>query len=170
MYIFVHLHLWLFTIFRCFNISFSQYLVLFYPIMSKKEKEFLIEFIELYKTFPCLWKIKSREYSDRNAKSQAYEILVEKMRSVDESANRETVVKKINSMRTTYRKELKKVLDSERSGTGTDDVHVPHLWYYELLSFLKDQETPRNTKSNMDEESESQVKLCNLFLCFITIY
>lgn len=127
--------------------------------MSKKEKEFITEFIELYKSFLCLWKIKSKEYSDRNAKSQAYDILAEKMQTVDRSANRETVVKKINSMRTTYRKELKKVLDSERSGAGADDIYVPHLWYYELLSFLRDQETPRGCVSNMDyEENESQVK------------
>lgn len=126
--------------------------------MSKREKEFTTEFIELYKSFPCLWKVKSKEYSDRNAKAQAYEILVEKMRTVDKSSNRESVVKKINSMRTTYRKELRKVLDSERSGAGADDIYVPHLWYYELMSFLQDQETPRSTISNMDEESESQVK------------
>ncbi|KAJ8911104.1 hypothetical protein NQ315_003366 [Exocentrus adspersus] len=126
--------------------------------MSTKEKEFMIEFIELYKSFPCLWKIKSKEYSDRNAKSQAYDILVEKMQTVDKFANRETVVKKINSMRTTYRKEFKKVLDSERSGAGVDDIYVPHLWYYELLKFLQDQETSRRTLSNMDEEDESQVK------------
>lgn len=62
--------------------------------MSKKEKEFITEFIELYKSFLCLWKIKSKEYSDRNAKSQAYDILAEKMQTVDRSANRETVVKK----------------------------------------------------------------------------
>lgn len=128
---------------------------------SKKEKEFMVEFIELYKSFPCLWKVKSKEYSDRNAKSQAYEILIEKMQTVDSIANRETVVKKINSMRTTYRKELKKVLDSERSGVGADEIYIPHLWYFELLSFLQDQETPRNTVSNMDEENESQVKFYN---------
>ena len=67
-----------------------------------------------------LWKVKSKEYSDRNVKSQAYNILVEKMRTVDESANRETEVKKINSMRTTYRKEFKKIIDSQRSGAGAD--------------------------------------------------
>ncbi|KAK5643850.1 hypothetical protein RI129_007695 [Pyrocoelia pectoralis] len=92
--------------------------------MSRTEKEFITEFIELYKSFPCLWKVKSKEYSDRNVKSQAYDILVEKMQIVDESANRETVVRKINSMRTTYRKELKKVLASERSGAGADDIGI----------------------------------------------
>lgn len=137
--------------------------------MSKKEKEFMVQFIELYRSFSCLWKVKSKEYSDRNAKSQAYDILIEKMRTVEESANRETVVKKINSLRTTYRKELKKVLSSEKSGAGADDVYVPHLWYFDLLSFFRDQETPRTSVSNMDDDNESQVNQISLvmylFIC-----
>lgn len=119
--------------------------------MSNKEKEFLREFIELYQSFPCLWKIKCREYSDRNAKAQAYDILIEKLQTVNPEANRDSVVKKINSLRTTYRKELKRVLESERSGAGEEDIYVPHLWYYELMNFIRDQEIPRSTKSNIED-------------------
>ncbi|XP_050303002.1 uncharacterized protein LOC126740877 [Anthonomus grandis grandis] len=123
--------------------------------MSKKEKQFLSEFIELYRSFPCLWKIKSKRYSDRNAKQQAYESMIEKMREFDVGANKETVVKKINSLRTAYRRKLKKVIDSERSGAGEEDVYVPHLWYFDLLNFIRDQEIPRKTQTNVeDEESE----------------
>lgn len=125
-----------------------------------KEKEFLVDFIEQYKSFSCLWKVKSKEYSDRNAKSYAYNVLVEKLQTVDPEANRESVVKKINSLRTAYRKELKKVVESEKSGAG-EDIYVPHLWYFELLNFLKDQEIPRRTTSNIDE---MQVNLINLLL------
>ncbi|XP_050310452.1 uncharacterized protein LOC126746316 [Anthonomus grandis grandis] len=116
-----------------------------------KEKECLREFIELYKSFPCLWKVKSKEYSDRNAKNQPYEILIEKLQTFNPEANRENVGKKINSLRTTYKKELKKVLDSERSGAGEEDIYVPHLWYYDMMNFIRDQETPRNTKSNIED-------------------
>ncbi|KAJ8928820.1 hypothetical protein NQ314_018565 [Rhamnusium bicolor] len=70
-------------------------------------------------------------FLDHNAKSQAY-ILIEKLQTVHPEANRDSVVKKINSLRTTYRKELKRVLDSERSGAGDEDIYVPHLWYYAL--------------------------------------
>lgn len=38
------------------------------------EKQFITEFLEVYKNYPCLWKIKSKEYSDRYAKSQASQI------------------------------------------------------------------------------------------------
>ena len=35
-------------------------------------REFLTEFIELYRSFTCLWLVKSKEYSDRNKKDLAY--------------------------------------------------------------------------------------------------
>ncbi|XP_050302772.1 uncharacterized protein LOC126740687 [Anthonomus grandis grandis] len=82
---------------------------------------------------------------------QAYEILIEKLQTFNPVANRECVVKKINSLRTTYRKELKKVLDSERSGAGEEDIYVPHLWYYDITNFIRDHETPKNTKSNIED-------------------
>ncbi|XP_050295209.1 uncharacterized protein LOC126735302 isoform X2 [Anthonomus grandis grandis] len=108
----------------------------------------------MYRSFPYLWKIKSKQYSDRNAKQQAYESMIEKMREFDVGATKETVVKKINSLRTTYRRELKKVVDSEMSGADEEDVYVPQLWYFDLLNFIRDQEIPRKTQTNVEDEDE----------------
>ncbi|KAI5734707.1 hypothetical protein M8J77_009713 [Diaphorina citri] len=114
-------------------------------------KKFLTEFIELYKSLPCLWKIKSKDYVDRNKKNAAYDLMVEKLREVDPEATRDVVTKKINSLRSSYRKERKKVLDS-LSDPNTVDVHVPSLWYYELLtSFLADQDNYSLPGSHMDD-------------------
>lgn len=53
------------------------------------------------------------------------------------------------------------------------DRYVPHLWYYNLLTFLTDQETPREGVSNIEEDrsdnddtqfhrvNESQVRINN---------
>lgn len=116
----------------------------------KNDKTILLEFIESYKSYPCLWKIKSSDYSKRNIKDRAYEVLIEKMKEVDVKANRDTVVKKINSSRSAYRKEVKKIKESTRSGAGEEDVYTPHLWYFNHLDFIRDQEIPRETVSNMD--------------------
>ena len=62
-------------------------------------REFLTEFIALYESFPCIWRVKSKDYSDRDKKGKAYESFVEKFKEIDENANREKVVKKINSLR-----------------------------------------------------------------------
>jgi hypothetical protein len=38
------------------------------PDSRTAPKEFLSEFIDLYRENQCLWKIKSKDYSDRNEK------------------------------------------------------------------------------------------------------
>jgi len=58
-------------------------------------KEFTTTFLEKYHEFPCLWKIKSREYLNKNLKTSAYDELVELCRQIQPDANRDFVVKKI---------------------------------------------------------------------------
>ena len=48
-------------------------------------------------------------------KNAAYGKLVNKLREIDPSANKDTVVKKINNLRSSYNKELKKVQASNKS-------------------------------------------------------
>lgn len=65
-------------------------------------------------------------------------------------------------MRSSYRKELKKIKESTKSGSGTDEVYQPKLWYFDSLRFLNDQETPRQSRSNIDEsDNEVSNKLVN---------
>ncbi|XP_074038616.1 uncharacterized protein [Leptinotarsa decemlineata] len=84
-------------------------------------------------------------------------MLVEKFKEIDSTANRETVVKKINSLRSVYRKEVAKCNKSNRSGAGEDEIYKPALWYFDLLHFLNDQETPRKSRNTMIENDESEV-------------
>lgn len=46
----------------------------------KTEREILTEFIDLYRSYPCLWKVKSKEYSDEFEKDKAYKVLVDYMK------------------------------------------------------------------------------------------
>lgn len=117
--------------------------------ISREERIFWGEFIDIYKEHPCIWKVKSSEYSDKNKKGAAYDVLVRKLKEKDDSATRDTVTKKINNLRSAFRKEHKKVISSLRSGTSADDVYQPSLWYYEQLLFLQDQEIPRQSVTNV---------------------
>lgn len=119
-------------------------------------KDFLADFIAIYEKNPCLWKIKSKDYSNKHLKSSAYEMLAKKLKEIDENATKDEVIKKINSIRGSYRKERNKVKQSSKSGAGSDQIHKPTLWYYHLLSFLGDQESPKPSFSNIEDNSSFQ--------------
>lgn len=125
--------------------------------MAEVGREFLAEFIQLYRSLPCLWHVKCKDYSDRNKKDLAYMELVKKYKEVDPAADRNLVVKKISSLRTVYKKELGKVNSSLKSGAGADEVYKPKLWYFELLQFLGDQDSTRRGRSTLDEDEDDTV-------------
>ncbi|KAJ8884689.1 hypothetical protein PR048_016547, partial [Dryococelus australis] len=121
-------------------------------------REFLTVFIDLYKSFPCLWLVKSKSYSERDKKGKAYEALVQKYKEVDIAANREKITNKIISLRSVYQEELAEVRKSIRSGAGKDDVYKPSLWYFDLFAFLSDQETPRESTNTMDSKTTASTE------------
>ncbi|CAH2012948.1 unnamed protein product [Acanthoscelides obtectus] len=90
--------------------------------------------------------------------------MIKKYNEIDEAANKETVTKKINSLRTVYKKERAKIMKSTKSGAGEDDIYNPTLWYFDLLDFLNDQDQIRQSTNTIDdeahqEESEKEVDL-----------
>jgi hypothetical protein len=56
-------------------------------------KEFLTDFIEMYKQHPALRNTKSKEYCNKNLKNKGYEALIAFCRNVYPLANREFVTK-----------------------------------------------------------------------------
>lgn len=117
-------------------------------------KEFLTEFIKLYESFPCLWKIRSKQYVNKNFKNEANDELVKFCAKTYTEADVKFVKNKIQSIRNSFRKEVKKVYASRRSGTGTDEIYVPTLWYYKLLLFTKDQELPEDSIENLENGNQ----------------
>ena len=118
-------------------------------------REFITEFIQMYREYPCLWKVKSEEYSDMFKKNLPYEQLTTKLREIDPDANKEKVAKKMNSLRSCFRKELKMVNYSKTSGAGADDTYTLSLWYFQELLFLTDQEVPRKSISNLESPEDT---------------
>ena len=108
-------------------------------------KDLIADFINLYKSFSCLWKVKSEEYKNRNLRDAAYRKIVEfcKLRGFPD-ANRDFVVKKIQSLRGSFRKELKKC-------QSLGEIYTSSLWYYDLLLFTKDQEFLTGNVYNVDD-------------------
>lgn len=104
-------------------------------------RNFVEEFLDLYKSFPCLWKLRSKAYRDRRLKNKAYDVLVKKLKEEIPKCTKETVVKKIDSIRGNFRKEYKKVMASKRTAQRLQDIYEPTLWYYDKLLFLKDNDS-----------------------------
>ncbi|XP_064545182.1 uncharacterized protein LOC135433146 [Drosophila montana] len=110
--------------------------------MNARDRQFWTEFLELYRSLPAVWKVKSPEYSSRALKSAGYEQLVQKLREVEPHADRALVVKKINSFRTNFRRDLRK-----RDQCTEEEPFVSTLWYFELLGFLEGQEDASSCQS-----------------------
>lgn len=101
---------------------------------------------------PVLWMVKSEGYMDREKKNQAMERLLQFYQGRYPAATTEDLKKKFNSLRTNFRKELKKIKDSRKSGAGTEDLYESTLWYFDAMSFLVDQETPSESITTIDSE------------------
>lgn len=112
-----------------------------------KEEEISI-FLELYKNHECLWNNKCENYRNRVLREKAIETLLSEINIAELSVN--DIKLKIKSIRTRYMAELHKVLKSEKSGTGTDDIYVPKLfWFTEADSFLRPVSIPKKSSSNL---------------------
>ncbi|KAM3958843.1 uncharacterized protein ACR2FA_007146 [Aphomia sociella] len=117
---------------------------------KEKEREFLIDCIQLYRNLPALWKVKSKLYYDRDKKNKAYDLLLAKYNEMFPNATKEDVKRKFNILRTNYRKELKKYITSMKSGASTDSIYESTLWYFEEMNFLHDQELQLESVSSMN--------------------
>ncbi|XP_069616722.1 uncharacterized protein [Ranitomeya imitator] len=106
----------------------KKYSGLHYSDKMSNRVEFIRDFIEIYQSFPCLWKIKSPEYCNREKRKEGYSKLIEfyHLHAPEEQANEAVIKKKIQALRTVWRKELNKVLHTTKSGASTEEVRTVH--------------------------------------------
>lgn len=100
-------------------------------------RHWLTEFIEQYQEEECLWQPKHHDYSNHAARNKAYDKLVEKLKEVEPNPDRAMVVRKINSLRSAFRREFRK--SSSKSDYET------RLWYYDKLLFIADHKPKRHS-------------------------
>ncbi|KAF5273669.1 hypothetical protein FQA39_LY07359 [Lamprigera yunnana] len=92
--------------------------------------------------------------SNRIKKNEQYNNFLRKYREYYPDADKAQLVKKFNSLRTNFRKELKRIKDSEKSGPGTDDIIELTLWYFEEMNFLVGQEEPSTSQSTIQIQDD----------------
>jgi hypothetical protein len=66
---------------------------------------------------------------------------------------------------------IKKVIKTQVSGAGAEEMYAPRLWYYNELLFLCDQETQHSSTPGMQEEEEEEDSEVNLliFVLYFTL-
>ncbi|XP_068108876.1 uncharacterized protein [Hyperolius riggenbachi] len=116
------------------------------------KREFITNFIALYRRHPCLWKYSSPEHSDREMSNRAYEELVDFYRTVHPAATVKTVKRKIQSLLAGHRRHLNKVMALKRSGAGAAEVYANTVWYFRLLEFTVDEVEPRRSVSTIHKK------------------
>ncbi|XP_017475292.1 PREDICTED: uncharacterized protein LOC108365689 [Rhagoletis zephyria] len=102
----------------------------------------LKEFILQLESMPELWDPSSKSYMNKIKRTARHEKLLLILKKINDNATVGDVRKKINSLRSNYRKEFKKIIDSKRSGAGTEDVYIPKSWIFNALHFLNKNEKP----------------------------
>ncbi|XP_017463108.1 PREDICTED: uncharacterized protein LOC108356512, partial [Rhagoletis zephyria] len=111
------------------------------------EKKFILRFIENYECLEALWNIKLEAYTNREEKRKQYEIPLDIYKEQYPNATVEDVKRKINVLRTNFRREKQRLAECSKSGAGADDSLEPNLFYFNEMQFLTDVETPCTSKS-----------------------
>ncbi|CAI6366942.1 unnamed protein product [Macrosiphum euphorbiae] len=89
------------------------------------DKTFVADFIDEYKNHPALWNVKSVISKNKHLRNKGIEALVLKCKERIPEADNSFVKKKINNLRTAYKRELAKVRASKRTGSSADEIYVP---------------------------------------------
>nr|CAD7573311.1 unnamed protein product [Timema californicum] len=106
-------------------------------VVSAMNRRFTTEFIETYKSLPQLWQIGSEDYKNRCKRAEAYNRLVAVTRKYHSPASLDFVKRKINNLRTCFRKEMNRMIHSRNTG---DKIYETNWLYYDMLSFIMDQQ------------------------------
>ena len=110
------------------------------------------QFIDLIREHPCLWQIRNKNYKNKTMRSVNLNTLIKPLMStVNCVVTPEIIMKKLHTLRSQYRREVKEMKTSQKSGAGTDNLYLPRLWCYHTLAFLGDGDTPPDSTSNLDE-------------------
>lgn len=98
-----------------------------------EEQAKCIDFIREYRLREALWNTVLPEYHNQLLRSQLTGELLVIYNEWHPDASKSDMMSKLNTLKTTYRTERKKVLKSEKSGTGTADVYEPKWYCYRAL-------------------------------------
>ncbi|CAL1680923.1 unnamed protein product [Lasius platythorax] len=96
----------------------------------------IIILIDADKEECCLYDVRSSNYHNKHLRSEALKRVGDAVRVLKQDVADKDCASMFYTLRSQYNIENAKVKMSKKSGTGTDNVYKPSLWYYEHLMFL----------------------------------
>ena len=84
-----------------------------------------LQFIELLRQHPCLWQVKNSNYKNKTARNLSI-IAIARSENLT-GITPEDVMKKLHTLRSQLRKEMKDIKASQKSGAGKDEVYIAKL-------------------------------------------
>lgn len=108
-------------------------------------------FLQVYQKFPALWNIKDKNYANKSLRDTLFKQL---MAELEENQllgemDEKQLKSKIKSLKDVYRTELCKIEKSKKSGSGTDDIYVPKLSWFNEASYFSEVMAVRSSTSNL---------------------
>ncbi|XP_073836025.1 uncharacterized protein [Musca autumnalis] len=117
-------------------------------------KEAILEMIQLWQTYECLYNPKNKFYHNKHARYSAFSEIADKLKVFNELVGPSDVKNKMVYLRGQYTRELSKSKEL-KSGSGTDETYVSNAYWFEELSFLQDFVKVRKGTCNLVEENSS---------------
>ncbi|XP_063601117.1 uncharacterized protein LOC134777210 [Penaeus indicus] len=125
---------------------------------KKAEKEFIAEFIEVYRGLPALWDVKCKDYTNRAKKGEQYDVLIEKYREKYPDAEKQEVLCWFRNSQCITSKRLPefRVTDYTTVRYSSIDSYINH---HELI--VDDESRQKNRKRKAPDPTEELVKLAS---------
>ncbi|XP_034840503.1 uncharacterized protein [Maniola hyperantus] len=114
------------------------------------------DLLRMYREAPCLWDQTDLLYMNKEARKEAFQAILKKMKTYHEDITLDIVKRKLENMRATYKREVRRMLAARQRG---EDGYRTTLWYFDLMAFIDggsvtNVQSSRVTDDNDDEENE----------------
>ena len=128
-------------------------------------KNNILLLINCYQNEQLLQDLKHERYKNRDSRERAIERIKHELEIDDptHTFSSEDIKKKIHTLRTQYRSELK-LYNSSKSGSAAEDIYIPKLWCFNDLQFLNDGVSLRPSTSSLNVQNTVRIKIFYSFI------
>ncbi|KNC21402.1 hypothetical protein FF38_12556 [Lucilia cuprina] len=115
-------------------------------------KDVVSKLISLWEEKKVLYNTKDPLYHNKHARASAFEDISKKMNEFVPNMTPNEIKTKLSYLRSQYGREVLKIAESRRSGSGADELYVSTAYWFDQLHFLRDFVTVRKGISSLPKD------------------